>query len=152
MEVVLVDKKETRFKATDGTLFNSEVDCKKYEGTLKCIIQSRYNKLVVKETNACDLFYFGNEEDYIDIVFIKDEKDKEAVVQQDFLQFDKMTDYTGKRADEICSKLVVGEYNLISRGYESAQAYPLGTFESFVADLRKYYDRLMSNVKKEGEE
>lgn len=152
MEIVLINKKETRFKATDGTLFFDEEDCKKYEGTLGCIIQSRYNKLVIKNTNACDLFYFGSDEDFIDIIFIKDEKDKETIIQQDFLRFDKMTEHTEKRADEINSKLVVGEYNLIFRGYNQDQAWPLGTYEGFVSNLRKYYDHLMSDVKKEEKE
>lgn len=152
MERILVDKKETRFKATDGTLFCDEEGCRKYEATLECIVQSRYNKLVVKNTDACDLFYFGSDENYIDIVFIKDDKDKEAVIQQDFLQFDKMTEYARTRADEIYSKLVVGEYNLIDRGYEHDRAYPLGTIDDIISNIRKYYDRLMSDVKKEEKE
>lgn len=152
MERVLIDTKETRFKATDGTLFRSEEDCKKYEETLECIVQSRYNKLVVKETSACDMFYYGSDEDYIDIVFIKDEKDKEAVIQQDFLQFQKQTEYMKQRAADISSRLVVGEYNLVDRGFEKDRAWPLGTIDNVVSDIRKYYDRLMSNVEKEEKE
>lgn len=44
----------TKYKAIDGTVFNSENECIKYEDTAKCVVRARLN---IIETTDWELFY-----------------------------------------------------------------------------------------------
>ena len=82
MEKVIVARtvNETKYKAIDGKIFNSDDACLNYENTLKCIIRAKYNKLVVKHLKEYEIAPFGNEDYYIDVVKLKTKEDVETVI------------------------------------------------------------------------
>lgn len=82
MEKVIVARtvNETKYKAIDGKIFNSDDACLNYENTLKCIARAKYNTLVVKHITEYDIIPFGNEEAYIDVVKLKTMADVETVI------------------------------------------------------------------------
>lgn len=82
MERVIVAKTvhETKYKAIDDKLFNSEDACLNYENTLKCIARAKYNSLVVKHITEYDIIPFGNEEAFVDVVKLKTMADVETVI------------------------------------------------------------------------
>lgn len=82
MEKVIVARtvNDTKYKAIDGKIFNSDDACLNYENTLKCIARAKYNKLVVKHITEYDIISFGHEEDYVDVVELKTMEDVETVI------------------------------------------------------------------------
>lgn len=46
-----VTNNETRYKACDGTLFTTEIECKRFEASALCVIKSRLMSIVEKTVN-----------------------------------------------------------------------------------------------------
>ena len=46
METITIQETKyiTKYKAIDGTIFNSDSECKKYEESAKCALLYKYNK------------------------------------------------------------------------------------------------------------
>ena len=72
---------EVKYIAVDGTEFTSQAECEEYEKTAKCALLVRYNALKVRETTEYDLFHAGSEDSAVDIVQLKEEKDKDTIIQ-----------------------------------------------------------------------
>lgn len=110
---------EIKYEAIDGTTFDNKEECKKYEDTAKCVLLSRYNKLVVDSTTEYDLMQFGSDEQYIDIVKVNNEKDIDTIMQ--LFHYYNPSDYEIKymEAKEASCKqaLDTGDFLFINRGY-----------------------------------
>lgn len=71
------------YEAYDGTRFDTEDECKRYEGLANNVIKKKFKNLVIKEIESCDITDWGDayygatigEDWYIALVYIKDEKD-----------------------------------------------------------------------------
>ena len=72
---------EVKYIAVDGTEFTSQAECEEYEKIAKCALLVRYNALKVRETTEYDLFHAGSEDSAVDIVQLKEEKDKDTIIQ-----------------------------------------------------------------------
>ena len=72
---------EIKYVAVDGTEFISQAECEKYEKTAECALLVRYNALKVRETTEYDLFHAGTDDSPVDIVQLKEEKDKDTIIQ-----------------------------------------------------------------------
>lgn len=75
------ERTEIWYEAIDGTEFKSKEQCAEYENTAKCVLFSRYQKLVVKSTDNESLFYSGSGIEYIDIVKLESEADVTIILQ-----------------------------------------------------------------------
>lgn len=66
MEVIEITttNKEFRYKAIDGTIFNNELECKKYEDSAICVLRSR---LKIKTVDAW-CFCYGYDENTVEVV------------------------------------------------------------------------------------
>ena len=84
MKTIKVEKtiKETLYEAADGTRFNNELECAKYENTAKCVINNKYHNLKYTREIEYNLFGLGSEEGYIDIIHIMHDSDKEVILQK----------------------------------------------------------------------
>ena len=53
-EEIVNKRTVTKYKAIDGTTFDDEHECLKYEGTALCVVRARLN---ITETTDWELFY-----------------------------------------------------------------------------------------------
>lgn len=134
----------TGYEASDGTVFKTEDECVKYEGTAEAVITKRFFSHVVKgskDRGVVDprgtIILQGYEED-VDVLY--DMKDEEAV--KDFEMYAQLKEhYCG---DQDVSKYK-GEIILVSLyvGYEE-RCYISGTqkeiLENFTEFVKKTFD------------
>ena len=73
----------TKYQAEDGTIFDTEKECKKYDESAKCVLLGKYNDLVIRQTTCYDLCDpFGGSEDYgVDIVKVNTKEDLDLILQ-----------------------------------------------------------------------
>lgn len=83
MKIVKVDKIHTieEYEAIDGTRFPDKAECEIYERSAKCLLLSKYNKLVIKKDFEFNIFGCGSEDGYVDIVKLHDKKDIDVIMQ-----------------------------------------------------------------------
>lgn len=126
------------FVANDGTEFTDEEQCKKYEESALGVLMTRYKPLVVCQTTEYGFFDFGCEDNAIDIVAPKTQKDVDTLLQMYILLNDTL--YKGyKEGKEWNTEQVTRaqylfeqamrdkEILLITRGYEGDCFYPMYT-------------------------
>ena len=123
------------YEAVDGTIFNSKEECIKYENSAAAVLKSRYKKLVIKETDEWNLFKFGSEDEFIDVIKLHSEKDIDLVLQLNCL-------YNSHLKDDLIDKhrkLLEKAYNentlvFISKGNEYDTNFWIRTSESEMND------------------
>lgn len=123
------------YEAVDGTIFNSKEECIKYENSAAAVLKSRYKKLVIKETDEWNLFKFGSENEFIDVIKLWSEKDIDLVLQLSCL-------YNPHLKDDLIDKhrkLLEKAYNentlvFISKGNEYDTNFWIRTSESEMND------------------
>ena len=103
--------KVTKYQAIDGTLFTEENDCGEYEQTVRCVMHSRYENLVIAKTNAWEMFK-GDECDIIDVVKITSEGELNVILTY-------ITYITGVNNVENIKK----NTNLLERAIKSGQVF-----------------------------
>lgn len=70
------------YQAIDGTEFNSEEECLKYENTAKCLLLTKYKPLVKRTVSEYDIFNTGSDEYMIDILqYLSNESDIDILIQ-----------------------------------------------------------------------
>jgi len=89
-EEIINKQTVNKYKAIDGTIFNSENECIKYEDTAQCVVRARLN---IIETNDWELF-FGDDAP-IEIVRGKAE---------DIEMYVRLCNWCGTKAEEFISK------------------------------------------------
>ena len=83
MKIVKEEKKYTVevYEAIDGTIFPDKAECEIYERSAKCLLLSKYNKLVIKKDVEYNIFGCGSEDGYVDIVKILCSEDIDVIMQ-----------------------------------------------------------------------
>ena len=83
MKIVKEEKKYTVdvYEAIDGTRFSDKAECEKYEKSAKCLLLSKYNKLVIKRDSEYNICRCGSEDEYVDIVKILCREDIDVIMQ-----------------------------------------------------------------------
>ena len=72
----------TVYQAIDGTEFSSKEECLKYEGTVECLLLTKYNRLVKRRVSEDELFNTGSDECMIDILQpLSSEADIDIIIQ-----------------------------------------------------------------------
>lgn len=81
MRQVTVEKtiQETKWEAFDGTRFITKDECQKYENSAYGMLMSKYPQH--KRILEYDLFQVGSEDYYFDIVYLKNPKDIDTLIQ-----------------------------------------------------------------------
>ena len=99
MKEIKKEKKSTYiytvYQAVDGTEFNSEEECQKYEGTAKCLLLTKYKPLVKRTASEYDIFNTGSDEYMIDILqHLSSESDIDILIQLNRLY------HSGRKSDD----------------------------------------------------
>lgn len=136
-----IKKHITVYEAVDGTEFNSEEECKKYEESAKCVLMTRYNKLVVKTCSEYDVFnYIGSEDEVVDIVKINSLSDIDTILKLIALHYPgpaEHTEWMQKREDRLADAYNSNSLVVIGRGYENDGFYLSFTFNEVVKNITK---------------
>lgn len=111
--------RELFYEASDGTTFKDKAECKKYEESAKCVLLTKYQPLVVRESNPDELFRHGNDDDILDVIKITKEEDVNTVMQLYF--YYNTSKYSEERApkikDLLARALTENDLVIIYRGY-----------------------------------
>lgn len=71
----------TKYKANDGTIFDDRDECMKYENSAKCVLISKYKKLVKKSISEYDFMSIGYEDNDFDLVILNSKEDVDTLKQ-----------------------------------------------------------------------
>ena len=139
-----------KYKASDGTMFTDESECRNYEGSARCVLFAKYNPLVVKRVTENELFggHHGSNDYLIDIVHLTSEEDAEIVfklclVCHTYLQKEE----SKSRRDTVLAKLkecaANKSYFVVGRGNEYdndelENCYPFESFEGYLGIMNKF--------------
>lgn len=140
MKEISVEQKTyiKKWKAVDGTQFNSREDCEKYENSAKCVVLAKYKDFVIKVSSEYNLFGVGNEDCEVDVIRVPDEKAVDVIFQTFCFFRDWVSD---ENKEEVRKKIVHAyEYNdflLIQRGYELDDFYIIGTLDEIVEQIKE---------------
>lgn len=75
------------YEAIDGTVFDTEDECRKYENTARCVLRAKVKKLIVtKERNAWNLLGGSDDNSIVGFKF-NNENDIQAFIQYYCLQY-----------------------------------------------------------------
>ena len=76
----------TKYKASDGTVFNDRAECEKYEKTAKCVIKSKFDKLVINRRHSSYDLFDGCDDTTVLVVKMKDKDDMDTVLQMLYIE------------------------------------------------------------------
>lgn len=108
------------YEAVDGTVFDSAEKCKDYEKTIKCVLLTKYNKLIDKQASEYEFSGAGSEEYIMDRLYpLQDEDDVDTILKL-YIYYNQHK--TQNDFDEVLTKLRTYLNNndiiFIGRGYE----------------------------------
>ena len=144
MKTIKEEKKYTVdvYEAIDGTRFSDKAECEKYEKSAKCLLLSKYNKLVIKRDSEYNIFGCGSEDDYVDIVKILCREDIDVIMQTlGVIDPHLLEERYKERYDKYQGILVKaweeGDLVFIFRGYENDGFYIAGTLSDKIYNIAK---------------
>ena len=144
MKIVKEEKKYTVevYEAIDGTIFPEQAECEIYERSAKCLLLSKYNKLVIKKDVEYNIFGCGSEDGYVDIVKLHSKKDIDVIMQtlgvinphmlkeDNKERYDKYQDILEKACSE-------DDLVFIFRGCEDDMFWIEGTLSNRISNIAK---------------
>ena len=140
MKEISVEQKTyiTKWEAADGTQFDSNKECEKYENSAKCVVLAKYNDFIIKVSNAYEIFKIGSEDCRIDVVRVSDEKAIDAIFQT----FCFFRDWVSDEGKEDVRNTIIRAWNyndflLIDRGYDLDNFYVIGTVDEIVEQIKE---------------
>lgn len=142
----------TGYEAFDGTVFKTEDECIKYEGTAEAVITKRFFSHVVKGDKYNSVvdpwvttILHGYEED-VDVLY--DMKDDEAI--KDFEMYAQLKEHCQKPQDiiEYKGKVVL----VLISNYDEERCFIEGTEEEILEDFTKFVKKTFNREDKEKED
>lgn len=142
MKKVIRDKvvKVTEYEAVDGTVFQSETECKEYELTAKAVLGSRVKKLEIETTDMMTLLC-GDSDTKVHAYRIINEKEADIILQFLYIQ----NPYLLEDADH-CKARVAEIESIVETAWKAtgivllAETYDNGWY--FVDSLQNIISRL----------
>jgi hypothetical protein len=134
---------KTYFVASDGTEFEAKEECEKYEKTVKCVLMTKYNKLVSYTTVEEDIYSTGSDEYEIDIVSINTEEDADIIkllmfLYNPYLEDGNHTVVKDKNLEKIDEALKNKCKLFIGRGCSCDDCFwPLDTVDSVISHMKE---------------
>lgn len=136
----------TKYQAVDGTIFDDEKECEKYEKSAKGVLNAKYRDLVVSSSDEDDLFSgFGSSDSTIDIVRLKLRDDIDTLMQMFMLENPHMTDDENReRVTKI--RIMLQEaiadhsYVLVHRGYDNENFWIVTHIKKVIEKLNEFAD------------
>lgn len=142
MEAIEVNvvKTCTKYKAIDGTVFTIKAECEKYEESAKCVLMTKYNKLVVQSCSEYDLLHTGSEDESVNIVKLNNDSDVNTVLTLIALHSPsaaKNIEWLQKIEQRLLEACHSNSLIIIGRGYNCDCFYLSFTFNEIINNLTK---------------
>ena len=144
MKTIKEEKKYTVdvYEAIDGTRFSDKTECEIYEKSAKCLLLSKYNKLIIKRDFEYNIFGFGSEDDYVDIVKILCREDINVIMQtlgviNPHLLEERYKERYDKYQSILVKALEEGDLVFIFRGYDDSVFSVEGTLSDRIYNIAK---------------
>lgn len=140
---------DTLYEAVDGTRFDSKEECLRYENSAKGVLKAKLMKLVDYSDSEDNILGAGSEENTLYGVKLKEEKDKDIVLQLYLLDHSHLLKEENNKWVNRAKDLIEFAYKerdilLVGEDYE-------GDF--FIVDCcKKIVDRLYNRVNNEPEQ
>jgi hypothetical protein len=99
------------WEASDGTKFTDKAECEKYEASAKCVLQTKFNKLIINDEYDAWTLLGGYEDTNILAVKMNTEADKDAVLQYLYLEHPYLAEEQYKKAKETIDSKVETAYS-----------------------------------------
>lgn len=131
------------YVANDGTEFNSEDECKKYDKSAEGVLNAMLSKMVVKEATEEDIFSFGGSDNPVQVLAPTGDDDKKIILQLYLLKNPHLNKEDHYHYVESASNLIdraVKENDclFIGRGYDRDSFWLYGTRHSMQEELDKF--------------
>lgn len=149
METVKIEKtiEEIKYKAIDGTLFLNKEECKKYEDTCRCVLNTKYKKYIKDSKSEYDIFHHGSEDYIYDIVEISDDKIKDIILQLYALYNPCNSTSYLEKFNKMLESFNYDDYLLIGRDYDNTSFWPdYCSLKEHVNHLNNFIDNIKENI------
>lgn len=130
------------WEAIDGTSFNNEEECRKYENTARMVLWARLKEFTVAEDNEFSLFGVGNDYDKVFAVKILTPEVCDTVTQLWMLDnFGSMKDdisedsYVSRTLATIKSAYTNKDILLVGASYDDGTSYIIDTRQNIIKRL-----------------
>ena len=151
-----IKKEETRtyyeYEAMDGTVFSDKEECHKYEKTAECAIMTKYKSLVLNSGHT-EYYFFGvgNEDDYVDLVKVKNSDDIDTVMQawlviNKFYQEDEYKDRRNSTYEMLKKAMEDDDIIFINHGYENDGFWLIGTQHGMIERMTSLNNLIKNNT------
>lgn len=120
------------YVANDGTEFNDKAECEKYEKSAIGVVNARYKALVVDTHSEYSAFQIGCDDNLVQIVKVRSEKDIDTVVQMFMLieRCDIKSDRVGEAEKIVRRAFEENDILFVNRGYDDDCFWLMGTCNS----------------------
>lgn len=131
------------YVANDGTEFNDESECKKYDDSARCVLSAKYKELIVADTDEWSLFGAGNDEGTVEVLKISSQSDVDLVLQmlcliQRLAEDSELERRVTIKAKELLERALNEDgIMLVGRGYGREDFWCIGTPKSIVENISK---------------
>lgn len=128
------------YVASDGQEFRNEEECRKYEESAECTINTMLRKIMVKDAVEEDVLGFGSCDCTYEVYLPKTDDDKKHLMQMFFMKNCHITNDTNRgyitRTDSLIDRAIKeNDYLVVSRGYEYDSFWVAGTLHSMQEQL-----------------
>ena len=130
------------YEASDGRIFKSEEECKKYEETAKMVVYNMIQQNLIGKTNIYDLFGEGNQDELVEIYRI----DSLEIVEL-LNRYISLTTYN-KEARNIITNDMVGKDIILCWSYDMEWCWTHESIDDLCNDIRKSYMSTISDFAK----
>ena len=138
----------TKYQAADGTVFDDEKECEKYEKSAIGVLNTKYKKILVEFTSEDTLFSgFGNCDNTIDVVDLTSKEDIDTLMQLFFLNNPHMLNDDCKEKNAETRKmleeaLAENSYVLVYRGYDNDSFWITTHIKNVINQLNTFVDEI----------
>lgn len=142
------------YEAIDGEIFKTKEECEKYDKSARAVLQSKYKKLVLKETNEYNLFDIGSEDNTVEIIKVGSQKDLDLVKQMYYMYNSHLdpknpNEWTKIEFENMDNALKNKDILFIGRGYDDESFWIYGSCNSLCEKINSY--RKLTETKPEPE-
>lgn len=117
------------FEAIDGTRFETQSECERYEKTALCVLNQKYKNYVVHHGSEYDIWHIGSEDYELDLVVVPTPEAIEHILQMYAYYEPRLSEQEYSNAKELIQSAYSSETTLIiDRGCKGDEYFYIQKF------------------------
>jgi hypothetical protein len=150
------------YVAEDGTVFNSEVECKAYEESALFVVSQKVNDMRLAISTEYDFIEAGSDENVLEVFNVQTQEDLDTLKQYLYLRLSKnkasektirecFEDVNGTRANYVFGNVTPGHEVMIFWSYDEAWfwVYGDGSIDAYCEWARMKYQKMLKKYQEE---